>query len=160
AEALDSPAHYVFNAIPALQPVVEAGEVAVCVLAFHPAHRRSDLLSFLLGDPVACRFDPAVAGPVQVFVAIAAPGTRRIGGRVDRGAFSRRPPLLVLAPHPAGLLGSLIPRPGRNGNRAVLVVVALLAATGLGWDRPVATASAAAGTGVTVRRLSHLTRPV
>src|SRR5690348_12815293 len=175
SELLHHVADLLLDAIPALQTVVETGEVTIWVLVFHPAHRWRDLIPLQLSDPVTGRLDPGVVGAAQVPVTICAPGARRVGGSVDRGAFARRPLPLVLAPHPAGFLGGLVPLlglclffrrvlPGRGGlfrgNCLAQLNVVLLPAAGLGGDSAVTTVSAAPGTGVAFRRLVRLTWPV
>src|SRR5689334_8090335 len=160
SELLHHVADLLLDAIPALQTVVETGEVTIGVLAFHPAHRRRDLIPLQLSDPVARRLDPGVVGAAQVPVTICAPGTWRVGGGVDRGAFAWGPLPLVLAPHPAGLLGGLVPLLGSRlffrralpgcdgllrGNRLAQLDVVLLSTAGLGGDSAVATASASPG---------------
>src|SRR6185437_580678 len=109
SELLHHVADLLPDAIPALQTVVETGEVTIWVLAFHPAHRWRDLIPLQLSDPVAHRLDPSIVGAAQVPVTICAPGTWQVGGGVDRRAVAREPFPFVLAPHPAGFLSGLLP---------------------------------------------------
>src|SRR6266567_2742791 len=92
-----------FDAVAAFQAVLEADQVPVWVLTFRRAQRRRDPFLLPVDDPVARCFKPAVDGAVQDPVAIPVPGTRRVIGPVGRRAFLRRPPALVLPPHPPRL---------------------------------------------------------
>src|ERR1035437_3686897 len=106
-KVLDSPFDLLFDAVLAFQAVLEADQVPVWILAFGSAERWGDCFPLPFGDTGAFCFNSAVRGGVPV--AFAVPGTRRISGLAGRRAFLGRPLPLILRPHPAGLLGRLIP---------------------------------------------------
>src|ERR1035437_3035607 len=108
-KVLDSPFDLLFEAVLAFQAVLEADQVPVWILAFGSAERWGDCFPLPFGDTGALCFNSAVRGGGQVRVAFAVQGTRRISGLAGRRAFLGRPLPLILRPHPAGLLGRLIP---------------------------------------------------
>src|SRR5438045_452206 len=101
--------------------------MTVRILALHRPHRWRDPLLLSFSDTVAHSFNSHIVVSAQVAVTVSSPRAWRVGGTVGRGTFVRRPLSLVLAPHPAGFLGGLVPLlrlrllfggvlPGRGGN--------------------------------------------